>query len=181
MSGAAVFMYDVGSPWCWLTGERIASVLDAVPVWQPVLAADLGGAPLDDDRADVEAAAAEQGLPPPRWPDGYPFDSSMAMLAATFAKQTGRGVAFSLAAMRQAFAGARDLSVVDNVLIAGAACELHPRALLKAVETAGVRSALSSATSEAAELGVRSVPAVVVGGAVFSGPRAPEDAAVARS
>jgi 2-hydroxychromene-2-carboxylate isomerase len=181
MSGAAVFMYDVGSPWCWLAGERIASVLDAVPVWQPVLATSLpgGDGAAGADRAAVDAATAQQGLPPPRWPDAYPFDSSLAMLAATFAKQTGRGVAFSLAAMRQAFAGARDLSVVDNVLIAGAACELHPRALLKAMETAGVREALTSATDEAAALGVRSVPAVLVGDAVFSGPRAPEDAAAA--
>lgn len=171
-------MYDVGSPWCWLAGERIASVLDAVPVWQPVLAADLGSGSTID-RAAVDAAATEQGLPAPRWPDGYPFDSTVAMLAAAFAKQTGRGVAFSLAAMRQAFAGARDLSVVDNVLIAAAACELHPRAVLKAVETASVREALNAATAEAAALGVRSVPAVVAGGAVFSGPRAPEDAAAA--
>jgi 2-hydroxychromene-2-carboxylate isomerase len=178
MSGA-VFMYDVGSPWCWLAGERVASVLDAVPVWQPVLAAEFGAAP-SRDRAAVDAAAAEQGLPPPRWPGGYPFDSQVAMLAATFAKQTGRGVAFSLAAMRQAFAGARDLSVMDNVLIAAAACELHPRAVLKAVETASVREALATATSEAAALGVNAVPAVVVGGQVFSGPRAPEDAAAAR-
>src|SRR4051812_15360140 len=101
MSGAPVFMYDVGSPWCWLAGERVASVLDAVPVWQPVLAASLPGAAdpagdtRGDDRAAVVAAAAEQGLPMPRWPQTYPFDSTMAMLAATFAKQTGRGVAFS--------------------------------------------------------------------------------------
>ena len=59
------------------------------------------------------------------------------MRAATFAKQTGRTVSFSLAAFRQAFAAGRDLSDPDNVLIAAAACELHPRALLKAVETEG--------------------------------------------
>ena len=57
------------------------------------------------------------------------------MRAATFAKQTGRTVSFSLAAFRQAFAAGRDLTEPDNVLIAAAACELHPRALLKAVAT----------------------------------------------
>ena len=173
------FLYDVGSPWCWLAGERVTHVLGVVPVWQPVLAAGLGGGEEPADRAAVEAGAAAQGLPPPRWPETWPFDSELAMLAATFAKQTGRAVAFSLAAMRQAFAGGRDLSVPDNVLIAAAACELHPRALLKGVETATVRDALREATAAAADAGVRKLPAIVVDGRMFAGPSAVEDAAAA--
>ena len=54
------------------------------------------------------------------------------MRAATYAKQIGRTVAFSLAAFRQAYAGGRSLGDPDNVLIAAAACEMHPRAVLKA-------------------------------------------------
>ena len=54
------------------------------------------------------------------------------MLAATYAKQVGRTVAFSLAAFRQAFAGGRDLGDTDTVLIAAAACEMHPAAVLRA-------------------------------------------------
>ena len=57
------------------------------------------------------------------------------MRAATFAQKSGRAVAFSLAAFRQAFAGGRDLAETDNVLIAAAACELHPNAVLKAIES----------------------------------------------
>jgi 2-hydroxychromene-2-carboxylate isomerase len=174
MSGDVTFHYDVGSPWCWLAGERITHVLGLVPVWQPVL---LG--PGAVDRRAVEAAAVAQGLPAPRWPDPFPFDSELAMRAATFAKQSGRAVAFSLAAMRQAFAGARDLSVTDNVLIAAAACELHPRAVLKGVETAMVRNALRKATDAAAAAGVSEVPAITVGGQVFTGPSAVEEAAAA--
>ena len=181
MTDGAVFHYDVGSPWCWLAGERVTHVLGLVPVWQPVLAAGLpdadAAAPID--RAAVDAAAAAQGLPPPRWPDAFPFDSELAMRAATFAKQGGRAVAFSLAAMRQAFAGARDLSVLDNVLIAAAACELHPRAVLKGVETATVRNGLREATAAAAAAGVSEVPAVSVGDRVFTGPDAVEEAAAA--
>jgi 2-hydroxychromene-2-carboxylate isomerase len=174
----ATFLYDVGSPWCWLAGERAAHVLGVVPVWQPVLAAGLSGGDLErTDRAVVDAAAALQGLPPLRWPEPWPFDSELAMRAATFAKQAGRAVAFSLAAMRQAFAGGRDLSIPNNVLIAAAACELHPRAVLKAVETATVREALAEATAAAVADGVRELPAVVVDGLVFSGPTAVEDAA----
>ena len=73
------------------------------------------------------------------------------MRAATFAKQTGRTVSFALAAFRQAFAAGRDLSDPDNVLIAAAACELHPRALIKATETEAVKRALREATDAAAE------------------------------
>jgi 2-hydroxychromene-2-carboxylate isomerase len=177
MTGAT-FLYDVGSPWCWLAGERVAHVLGVVPVWQPVLAAGLPGrGPEEADRPAVDAAAALQGLPPLRWPE--PFDSDLAMRAATFAKQAGRAVAFSLAAMRQAFAGGRDLSVPDNVLIAAAACELHPRAVLKGVETATVRHALDEATAAAAAAGVTELPAIVVDGRVFAGRTAVEDAAAA--
>jgi 2-hydroxychromene-2-carboxylate isomerase len=171
-----VFHFDVGSPWCWLAGERVTHALGVVPVWQPVLAAGLAPAAAVD-RAAVEAAAAAEGLPPVRWPGPFPFDSELAMLAATFAKQTGRTVAYSLAAMRQAFAAGRDLSDVDNVVIAAAACELHPRAVLKAVETASVRDALREATAAAAGAGVRELPAIVVDGRVSSGRGAVEDAA----
>jgi 2-hydroxychromene-2-carboxylate isomerase len=170
------FLYDVGSPWCWLAGERVTHALGAVPEWQPVLAAGLGDAPVVD-RAAVEAAALEQGLTPVRWPEPFPFDTELAMLAATFAKQTGRTVAYSLAAMRQAFAAGRDLSVADNVVIAAAACELHPRAVLKAVETTGVRDALAQATTAARAAGVSELPAIVVDGRVAAGPHAVEEAA----
>ena len=78
--------------------------------------------------AEVERRAAEHGLMPIRWPDPWPANSLYAMRAAAFAQQIGRTVAFSLAAFRQAFAGGRDLSEVDNVVIAAAACELHPKA-----------------------------------------------------
>jgi 2-hydroxychromene-2-carboxylate isomerase len=177
VSASATFYFDVGSPWCWLAGERVTHALGVVPEWQPVLAAGLAsGGAFDGERAAVEAAAAVQGLPPVRWPDPFPFGSEPAMLAATFAKQTGRTVAFSLAAMRQAFAGGRDLSAIDNVLIA-AACELHPRAVLKAVETASVRDALVAATAAAAALGIPELPAIVVDGRLSFGRRAVEDAA----
>jgi 2-hydroxychromene-2-carboxylate isomerase len=91
------------------------------------------------------------------------------MRVATFAKQGGRAVAFSLAAFRQAFAAGRDLSIEDNVLIAAAAAELHPRAVLKGARTEAVKSALREATDRAGDLGVRGVPSVVVGERVFWG------------
>ena len=133
--------------------------------------------------AEVERRAAAYGLPPISWPQPWPGNSLVAMRAATFAKQTGRTIAFSLAAFRQAFAAGRDLTDADNVMIAGAACEMHPRALLKAVETRVVKDALREATDRAGDLGVEGVPAVVVDGEVFWGDDRLEEAveAAARS
>jgi 2-hydroxychromene-2-carboxylate isomerase len=117
----------------------------------------------------IERRARALGLPPIVWPFEFPFDSEFAMLAATYAQQIGKGVPFALAAFRQAFAGGNSLNVTDNVLIAGAACEIHPRAILRATETRGVREDLEHATAEAISVAVRDVPAVRVGEHVLVG------------
>ena len=154
-----------------------------VPVWQPVLARELGQsgggcANTAVDRARIERAAAAHGLQPLRWPEPWPPDSRIAMLAAVFAQASGRVVAFSLAAFRQAFAAGRDLGVPDNVLIAAAACELHPRAVLKGIESRSVIERLRSATAAAAAAGVASVPAIRAGARLFEGDELVEEAAV---
>ena len=197
MSARAVFYYDLGSPYAYLAAERISGLFTEAeleqPEWQPILLGGLFGRfergswaetpARAEGMAEVERRAAAYGLPPIVWPTPWPNNGLVAMRAATFAKQTGRTVSFSLAAFRQAFAAGRDLSDVDNVMIAGAACELHPRALLKAVETAGVKGALRETTDRAGDLGVEGVPAVVVGEEVFWGDDRLEEAveAAARS
>jgi 2-hydroxychromene-2-carboxylate isomerase len=89
------------------------------------------------------------------------------MLAATYAKRVGRAVAFSLAAFRQAFAAGRDLGDVNTVLLAAAACEMHPAAVLKGIELRSVRAALEAATMRAQSAGIDTLPAVQVGERVF--------------
>ena len=71
----------------------------------------------------------------------------------------------------------RDLADLDSVVIAAAACEMHPTAVLKAAETRGVADALARATAEAAAADVRGVPAVRVGDRVFHGVEGLEAAA----
>jgi 2-hydroxychromene-2-carboxylate isomerase len=144
------------------------------PEWQPVLLGGLfkrfgrdswaNGPGRDDGLAEVERRAAERGLPPLRWPDPFPGNTLYAMRVATYAKQIGRVVAFSLAAFRQAFAAGRDLSDPDNVLVAAAAAEMHPRAVRAAVGSDSVKGALRDVTDRAGDLGVRGVPSVVVSG-----------------
>ena len=197
MSERATFYYDLGSPYAYLSAERISGLFTEAgleqPEWQPIL---LGGLFRRFERgswaetgkraegiAEVERRAAEYGLPPLAWPKPWPGNTLVAMRASTFAKQTGRTISFSLAAFRQAFAAGRDLTEFDNVAIAAAACELHPRSLLKAVETEVVKGALREATEEAGDRGVEGVPAVLVGDEVFWGDDRLEDAveAAARS
>lgn len=174
-----VFYYDLGDPECYLAAERMSTVLSVVPEWEPVLAVDVAGGEDRVDRDLIERLAAERGLQALRWPARWPPDTKLAMLAATYAKLVGRAVAFSLAAFRQAFAAGRDLSERDTVLIAAAACELHPTALLKGVELRSVAEGLEQATARARTAGVRSLPAVQVGENVFAGDARLNDAAAA--
>ena len=129
--------------------------------------------------AEVERRARAYGLMPLRWPPRWPTDTLKAMRAATFAQQAGRVVAFALAAFRQTFAAGRDMSELDNVLLAAAACELHPDAVLAGIETRSVKHRLRAATDEALARGVRGVPTVAVGERLFFGDDRLEEAAAA--
>lgn len=173
---APVFFYDLGNPECYLAAERIMAALPVPPEWEPILDAR---PPQAVDTEALEARGRELGLQPFRWPAIWPPDTGLAMLAATYAKQIGRAVAFSLAAFRQAYAGGRDLGDENTVLIAGAACEMHPTAVLRAVQTRGVRFALEAAGERAALAGVVTLPSIVIGDVVFDGSDAVERAAAA--
>lgn len=186
----ASFYFDLGSPYAYLSAERISGLFTEAeleqPEWRPILLGGLfqhfgrsswgQGPDRAEGIAECERRASAYGLPPIVWPDPWPGNMLTSMRVATFAKQTGRTVSFALAAFRQQFAAGRDLSDPDNVIIAGAACELHPKALLKAVQTEIVKGALREATDGAAALGVEGVPAVVVGERVFWGDDRLEDA-----
>jgi 2-hydroxychromene-2-carboxylate isomerase len=195
--GRPVFYYDFSSPYSYLAAERINGVFAEAgaeqPEWKPVSVAFVfraadkvpwslqPGGPEPRDLEEIARRAADRGLPEVKYVDGWPNRSySLAPLrAATYAKQAGRVVAFSLAAFRQAFAAGRDLSDIDNVLLAAAACELHPNAVTKALETKSVKEALIHTTDEAIELGVTGVPTVAVGNEVFWGDDRLEEAAAA--
>ena len=173
------FYFDLASPEAYLVAERIISLLPAAE-WIPIAASRLPGADtLEGFRCEtdreaffdrIERAAARRELQPVRWPDPFPSDTAFAMRAATYARQIGRAVAFSLAAFRQAFAAGRDLGSPDSVLIAGAACEMHPRAILKGASLQSIATALEDATALAQCRGIRDVPALwLPDGRVFHG------------
>jgi 2-hydroxychromene-2-carboxylate isomerase len=160
----ARFYFDFASPDAYLAAEQVNAALPEVPEWVPVAIGPPAfrcEAEIDAYREDVGRRARALELQALRWPPGFPADTRWALLAATYAKSIGRAVAFSLAVFRQAFAGGRDLSERDNVLIAAAACEMHPSAVIKGAELRGTREKLERATAEARAAGVVSVPAVV--------------------
>jgi 2-hydroxychromene-2-carboxylate isomerase len=183
----ASFYFDLASPLAYLAAERVLQVLDGPAEWQPVLARELSGAETFEAyrcgneqevfREELARRARELGLQPLRWPEPFPFDSTLAMRVATYAKSIGRSVPFAQAAFRQAFAGGRSLADPDNVLIAAAACEMHPAAVLRGAELRSVAEQLAAATAAASAAGVSDVPAIVLDGRVFVGERALEDAA----
>jgi 2-hydroxychromene-2-carboxylate isomerase len=169
VTGQPVFYYDLGHPACYLVAERIMAELPVVPEWEPVHGASLGWPAPTPDAAALARAIAERGLMPLRLPEAWPPDSELAMRVATYAKGGGRAVAFSLAAFRQAFAGGRDLGDEATVLIAAAACEMHPTAVLKGVGLRSVRASLQRAGERARRAGVSRLPAIQVGAEIFAG------------
>jgi len=178
-----VFYFDLSSPEAYLAAERVLRVVpqpcEWVPVaipWEPGFRCAEEG---DVFRVELERRAAASGLQPVRWPDPLPYDSDLAMRAATYVKASGKVVGFAQAAFRQAFAGGRALSEPETVMLAGAAVEVHPRALLAGVDTAAVRRRLEDATALAIERGVRSTPAVWTGAEAVHGDDGLEAAAAA--
>jgi 2-hydroxychromene-2-carboxylate isomerase len=172
-----VFYYDLGSPQCYLVAETIMAALPVVPEWEPVLGREFGQDLLDRERIERDAVALN--LQPIRWPPSWPPDTEAAMLATTYAKKIGRAVAFSLAAFRQEFAGGRDLTDENTILISGAACEMHPAALRKGIGLASTHSALHAATRRARDAGATTLPSIQVGDRVYAGLEAIHEATMA--
>lgn len=179
----SLFCFDLADPLCYLAAEHALRAAGDGPLqWLPVGASGLPRtsrlesfrcqAEIEAFQEDVERQADRLGLQPVRWPARFPFDSGPAMLAATYAKEIGRTVPFAQAAFRQAFAGGHALDVEDFVLVAAAACEMHPRAVLAAMRSTSTAERLASASELAIDRGVSELPAVVLGEQALCGTQA---------
>jgi 2-hydroxychromene-2-carboxylate isomerase len=183
----AAFYFDLASPLAYLAAERVLHVLGGPAEWRPVLAREIPGSERFDAfrcreeqdvfHVEIERRAQTLGLQPIRWPEPFPFDSSLAMRVATYAASIGRAVPFAQAAFRQAFAGGNSLEDPNFVLIAAAACEMHPTAVLRGAEMRSTAERLAATTAAATAAGVSDVPAILVGQHVFEGEDALERAA----
>lgn len=199
MSERAIFYYDFNSPYSYLAAERISGLFAEAeleqPEWQPISFGHIlrvtgrrpwslpPEGPDPEHLEEVQRRASERGLPKVVYPKGWPIEnySLNPIRAAVYAKESGRVVSFTLACFRQVFAAGRDMSDVDNVLIAAAACELHPNAVMKGIETQSVKDKLRAATDEALERGLEGIPTVAVGEELFWGDDRLEEAVVAAS
>jgi 2-hydroxychromene-2-carboxylate isomerase len=173
------FYFDLGSPYAYLTAERLASALAEPVRWQPL---SLGGLfktngrsswGLSEDRpagmAEIERRARDYGLAPVRWPDPWPGNYLMAMRAATFAVAAGRGREFALQAFRAAFQQGRDLSISVHVLDAAERAGLDRQEVRDATQDPQIKQALREATDAAHELGVIGVPTIAIDRELFWG------------
>jgi 2-hydroxychromene-2-carboxylate isomerase len=183
------FYFDLGSPYAYLSAERLDTLFTGPIDWQPVL---LGGLfkltgrsswALGDDRrrqagmAEIERRARDYGLPPMRWPDPWPGDYVFAMRATTYAFMVGRGREFVNQAYRNAFQRGTDLSVPAHVLDAGREAGIDARELERATSDPEIKQALRDSTDAARKLGVFGVPTIVIDGECFWGDDRLQDAA----
>jgi 2-hydroxychromene-2-carboxylate isomerase len=189
---APVFYYDTNSPYAYLAANRVDEVVPDV-TWHPIafgiVLRELGRVPWSlgpgraEGMAEIERRAAERGLPPVRWPEGWPVDTySLAPLRALeFADERGSQRELARALYRRNFEEGASLAEVDNVLRAVAEAGLDPEEVRAALDDDRVKDRLREHTDEAMALGVIGVPTVVVDGTVFWGDDHLEDAAAAAS
>jgi 2-hydroxychromene-2-carboxylate isomerase len=175
-----VFYYDTNSPYAYLAARRIGDLIPNA-VWRPValgvLFREIGKVPwsLKPDRdvgmAECERRAAERGLAPLRWPEGWPAASWSfhPLRAAVIAEEHGRIVPFSLECYRLIFEEGRVLAELENVLEAARAVGLDPDEVRERIGAPEVKGRLKEYTDEAIALGAVGVPTVAVGGELFWG------------
>jgi 2-hydroxychromene-2-carboxylate isomerase len=175
------FYFDLGSPYAYLSAERLQTLLPEPVQGRPVL---LGGLfkltgrsswALGDYRrrqsgmAEIERRARSYGLPPMHWPDPWPANYLTAMRATTFAFTVGHGREFAVRAFRDAFQRGADLSIGRHVLEAARQVGLDHRDVQAATEDPQIKQALRDATDAAYELGVFGVPTIAIDGELFWG------------
>ena len=161
------FYYDFASPEAYLSAERVLQTAAVRRGVDPDPRAARVGRRLPLRRgAGLRAGARSSGsraartLQAVRWPPEG-FDRELALRAATYAKQIGRvGRVRRWPRSARPTRAARDLGDTDVVLIAASACEMHPRAVLQAIERDAVTRALDEATAQAVARGVVDVPTV---------------------
>jgi 2-hydroxychromene-2-carboxylate isomerase len=193
----AEFFYDFGSPYAYLTAERVEAVLGEDVRWSPVFLVGVFKATgrrswvytdrAGEDWAEVGRRVAARGLPRLRlcdeWaerliPSTTPARSTLlAQRAATAAADAGRLREFSLELFRLEFAEARDLTEEATLLDAGVRAGVDADAVRAALDDESRRERVRAATDAAVARGVSGVPTVAVGEQLFWGDDRIEEAA----
>jgi 2-hydroxychromene-2-carboxylate isomerase len=169
--------FDLASPYAYLAVARAQQVFGAPPVLRPVLvgaifqARGYGSWAHTPQRApgeaEIEARAERYGLPPVRWPQGWPMNSLNAMRACVYADEHGALDAFVHAVYEREFAHGEDVSGIDA--LAAIAADVGLDALPEAVAADATKRRLRELTEAAWERGVRGVPTAAAGSTLVFG------------
>jgi 2-hydroxychromene-2-carboxylate isomerase len=179
--------FDLGSPYAYLAMERAQAVLGRPVALEPVLVGAIfgwrghGSWALTEQRAagmaEIERRARRYGLPPMTWPDGWPADALAAMRCAIWAARQGRLAAFASAVCRRQWVEGADISDLDVLAASAAEAALDPDDMLDAIQAPELKEQLRTVTERAWAAGVRGVPTLRVGDALFFGDDRLEEAA----
>jgi 2-hydroxychromene-2-carboxylate isomerase len=179
--------FDLGSPYAYLAVERAEAVLDRSVTLEPVLVGAIfgwrghGSWALTDRRAagmaEIERRARRYGLPPMSWPPDWPANALTAMRCATWAERQARLPAFVREVGRRQWTEAADISDPDVLAACATTVGLDAAEMLEAIRQPELKEQLRTRTERAWEAGVRGVPTLRVGEALFFGDDRLEDAA----
>jgi 2-hydroxychromene-2-carboxylate isomerase len=168
-----VLYIDPGSPYAYLAAERAPALLGVAPRLEAIALGAVfrhrgrGSWAHTDERErrmrEVEDRARSYGLPPVRWPDGWPPNTLHASRAVVWMRrEQGEDAAdaVALALLRAAFRDGADLA--DHGVIARAAA-VPPEVLEAGIADPAVKEDLRARTEAAIALGVPGVPTLQIG------------------
>lgn len=171
--------FDFGSPYAYLAVARAEAVLGRSPVLRPVLlgaifkARGFGSWSLTPQRdlrvGEIEARAARYGLPPLRWPPGWPLNGLSPMRAAVWAQEQGALNEFARAVYDHQFVRGEDTSKVEKLAAIAGEAGLPGEELEAAISSQPIKDLLRARTDDAWARGVRGVPTVAVGPTLIYG------------
>ena len=184
-----MFYYDINSPYAYLAAHRVDDLIPGIE-WAPIAFGpllvqtqrvpwSLKPGEREEGIQEIERRAAERGLPPVRWPEGWPAESYTvnAARAALVAGRRGRIREMSLALYDQLFVHGRRLDEPGG--IEAAAEQAGIDGIREAIADPAIKQELRERTDAAIERGVVGIPTVAVGEQLFWGDDRLEEAATA--
>jgi len=177
-----IFYFDFSSPFAYLAASRIDDVLPRMPRWVPISMAFVTSAheripwsmreeSKERGKRECEERAAEYGLPPLRWPSGWPLDSYSlpALRAAYVAAGAGCLRGFSRAAFERNFLDGSGLGTEADLRAVTEIAGLDSDHVLAEVRRPAIKEKLKLETENAIRTGVFGVPTVLAGEELFWG------------
>jgi 2-hydroxychromene-2-carboxylate isomerase len=184
---SAILYFDLGSPYVYLALERLERFDVGEVTLRPIALGALFkatgrsswglGPERERGMAEVAGRASAYGLPPVRWPEGWPGNYLHANRACLVAEEEGVLEPFARAALRAAFA--RGVNLADDGAVLDVAQEvgLERERVRERIGAPEIKEQLRANTAEARAAGVIGVPALRLGGRVFWGDDQLESAA----